>query len=529
MANPVFSAFNPRDIPWQYVVKKFMREDYDYDKNGKLEIMLSGSVGSAKSIFACNMGLSHCLMYSDAVLGLFRLAMPDLKETIFATFLEHMEGSEVKFIEGGKEYTDIMREGVHYTVSTHKGSIDLLNGAKVRSKSWSDQKWGKLRSHNYSAGILEEYTENSSAMVEKAYEELVTRIGRVSSLNSNVKENWFMSLTNPDGESHYGHQYFIHEGNLQKVPVNYTHQLSHLSPEHKLYNKIFHHQKDVNYRKKFDNRFVFYSLTEDNIYLDPNYVNDLKRSLSPIQARRKLYGEWVDDQSDKIYTSYSQDKHLKPVEYKVNGRDDMWVSWDFNTGEGKPMSAVVAQYDKKSDHFHFFAESILSGSDTFESLDDMAARGLFDYPVRYVLTGDGTGDSKTANSKKSNWTIIKDFFDNYRTREGRKVDFKVVVRRANPPVRERHNNVNAYLENALGQVRVSLYVWEGPNFENTRKKEGVPTLDKGMRLTVLKKGGSYVEDDSAAHPYQHCTTSKGYLICSAIKEYSETKSYVTGR
>lgn len=530
MGNPKFSQMNVRDIPWQYVVKKFMREDYDYKKNGKLQIMLSGSVGSAKSIFACNMGISHCLMYSDAVLGLFRLAMPDLKETIYSTFLEHLEGTEIEVHDNGKIFRDTMREGVHYTASSQKASIDFSNGAKVRSKSWSDQKWGKLRSHNYSAGILEEYTENSSALIEQAYTELVTRIGRISSRNSNVRENWLMSLTNPDGESHYGFEYFMQGAPLQTTHIEYKHKLSHLDPEHALYNAEFDFKKDVMWRQKGKNRFVYYSLTEDNIFLDPNYVEDLKGSLSPIQYRRKLRGEWIDDQSDKIYSSYSQEKNLKQFEYKPNTRDDIWCSWDFNTGEGKPMSAVVAQYEKKADHWHFFGESIIKGSDTYEILEDMAARGFFDYQNRYILTGDGTGDAKTANSKKSNWVIIREFFENYRTPDGRKVDYRIVVKMSNPPVRQRHNDVNAYLENAKGQYRTTLYVWDNPKASIGNTKLGCPTLDKGMRLTVLKKGGAYIEDDGPAHPYQHCTTSMGYMICSAIKFYNEQQlSYSTQR
>ena len=255
--NPTFSQFNPRDIPWQIVVKRFMRETYDYQKHGLLELFLSGAVGSAKSIFACNMGVSHCLMYSDAVLGLFRLSMPDLKETIYATMLEHIEGAEIVFEENGKEYRDIMREGVHYTTVTTQGKIDFLNGAKVRSKSWSDKRWGKLRSHNYSAGILEEYTENPNEIIEKAYDEVVSRIGRVSSTNSNVQENWLLSLTNPDGESHHGHGYFIAGSKKVFFPVDYEHSFDHVPEGHHLHGKVVHYKKDVIADKKEENRWVF--------------------------------------------------------------------------------------------------------------------------------------------------------------------------------------------------------------------------------------------------------------------------------
>lgn len=77
MANPIFSDFNPKDVPWQYTVKHYMRREYDYFKHGLLELGLSGSVGSAKSIFAANMAVSHCLMYSlMPSLGYFALPCP---------------------------------------------------------------------------------------------------------------------------------------------------------------------------------------------------------------------------------------------------------------------------------------------------------------------------------------------------------------------------------------------------------------------------------------------------------------------
>ena len=69
--------------------------------------------------------------------------------------------------------------------------------------------------------------------------------------------------------------------------------------------------------------------------------------------------------------------------------------------------------------------------------------------------------------------------------------------RSNPPVRERHNKVNAYLCNANGQHRMFVH-------------KGAPTADKALRLTKLKAGGSYIEDDSKS--YQHIGTAIGYAL-----------------
>src|SRR5690606_683850 len=122
------------------------------------------------------------------------------------------------------------------------------------------------------------------------------------------------------------------------------------------------------------------------------------------------------------------------------------------------------------------------------------------------ITGDATGDKSSTTNKRSDWDIIKKYLANYRTKEGKQLNYEVVVRKSNPAIRKRHNDVNAYLENAEGKFRTTIY-------------KDCPVLEKGMRLTELAKGTSYIEDDSKE--YQHVTTAKGYLICSAIKYYDE--------
>ena len=161
------------------------------------------------------------------------------------------------------------------------------------------------------------------------------------------------------------------------------------------------------------------------------------------------------------------------------------------------MSACFCQYDPSTDTFHFFDEAIVDGADTESFMEEIAARGLLDHEVPYVVYGDATGESRSANSKKSNYDIIITFLSMHRTRNGGRLDFSKQVPKSNPPVRERHNRVNAYCKNALGKTKLFVY-------------ENAKTLDKGMRLTELKKGGNYIEDDSK--PYQHVTTALGYCV-----------------
>lgn len=254
-------------------------------------------------------------------------------------------------------------------------------------------------------------------------------------------------------------------------------------------------------------RHVYFSVTTDNPFLPDWYIQSLEEDMDPKLARRMIYGEWVEITTDVIYHQYSRDNY-RDYSYEVDPLKPIFVSFDFNIGEGKPMSACLSQYHEKADSLHYFAEVIVEGADTEEQCAEIAARGHLDYDdTLYIINGDATGDSKSSKSKKSDYDIINKFFANYRNRYGSKLLFQKRVPKSNPPVRTRHNLVNAYCRNALGKTRLFVY-------------KDCKILDKGMRLTTLKKGGQYIEDDSK--PYQHVTTALGYNVCYIHKSKTQT-------
>lgn len=242
-------------------------------------------------------------------------------------------------------------------------------------------------------------------------------------------------------------------------------------------------------------RHVYYSSTEDNPFLPPSYVADLRKDLDPKMARRMLKGEWLSIASEVVYHQYDKAIHFRDYEYTVNPAFPIWNFWDFNIGEGKPLSMGFFQFI--DDFFHVFAEVIIEGVRTRDALDDADARGLYSHKTNYFIAGDASGKHRDTRSILSDYEIIDKFLAN---RVG--TSFKRKVPTTNPPIRTRHNQVNAYLRNDIGQVRFALY-------------RGCKVSDEGMRLTKLKPGGHYVEDDSKY--YQHITTAIGYGIVAAIR------------
>lgn len=453
-STPSFSEFDPYVIPFQgRVIDAFKKLDFTA---GAHEILLSSSVGAGKSLFMAHMVLDHVFTYPGSRVCLARLAMPDLRDTIYADVLEHLEGT---VFEDGTE----LKEGVHYKFRDSNCSITLANGSEIISRSWADKKFKKLGSLKLSAAVVEQLEENDDNYW-RAITYLFSRIGRLP----HVPVNWVMYGANPDGPDHPAYDYFELDKRLAG-------------------------SKDTN-----PMRHVFFSRTEENPFLPEWYIENLKENLDPKMARRLVYGEWVEIDQDRIYYAYGP-HNFEDSTYEIDPLIPIHISFDFNIAAGKPMSAVLIQHTKLGQFtmYHAFNEAVVHGADTEELMEDIASRGFLDIEdAHYIINGDATGGAKTAASKKSNYDIIREFLAKYRY-QGERISFEIAVPKANPPIRKRHNLVNGICKNANDRIRLKVY-------------KPCKVLDKGMRLTALKKGGLYIEDDSK--DYQHVTTALGYHI-----------------
>jgi len=443
-SKPYFTGFMPV-IPYQ----KTLLEDIDkFDYSlGVHEILLSGSVGSAKSIVAAHAGIRHCLDFNGAKLLIGRLSLPDLKSTIFQEMCEHLEMDPK------------LEQGRDYRILGSSPTILFANGSEIISRSWRDKKFKKFRSLKLSAAIIEELTENDD-VYWPFYNELIARIGRVL----HIKQRFIIGLTNPD------------------------------DPDHPVYNHFF--------GQSYDTRHVYESKTSDNLFLPPNYEDKLREIYDELTAKRMIDGEWLAIKGKVIYMAYTDKLNFVDVNYKIDTNYPIEFSWDFNIADGKPLSVALSQRINK--HSHFFDEIVIDSISTPQSCDEIDARGYIRDGLRYKIMGDATGrhkDTRSTNTR-SDYDIIEKFFTNHRKRPA----FEMCVPRSNPPIKKRHNLVNGQLCNAKGQSHITIY----------RKAK---TLRKGLKLTKLKEGASYIEDDSK--PYQHITTAAGYNICYHLKKELE--------
>lgn len=437
-STPSLTEFEP--LPKQLEILQYIKGDVDYN-NGTHEILLSGSVGSTKSMVLAHLAVTHCLEFPNANFGIGRLALPDLKETLCKKIREHL-----------------FNTGVNYRYSETKGDFSFGNGSQIQAVSWSDGNLQKLGSHEFSAFAIEELTENKGS---DFYDVILQRTNRLP----HVKQPFVISATNPNSPKHWAYKKLI----CSKSPRVKT----------------------------------FFSNTFDNPYLPKAYVESLLERLDPKMARRMVYGEWIEIDQERVYYAYDSAFNFKPTKYKFDERLPLRLHFDFNIGEGKPLSMVCSQFIQRdaSDlgEWHFFDEVIVDGQRTLDCMDEAASRGILDQGSMIYIHGDATGRHRDTRNKNSDYDLIEGFLARHKKKGGAPVNYKVLVDRANPPLRERHNISNAYMNSSNGMRRVFVY-------------DGAPTLDEGFRLTALKSGGQYLEDDGPKCRYQHCTTAATYGI-----------------
>jgi hypothetical protein len=366
-----------------------------------------------------------------------------------------------------------LKEGRHWTYNKTSGVITFAWGAEIIPISWHDKDYEKFRSYEFSAGWIEELTENDSEETKAMHVEMIARIGRLNSTNSDVKENFVIYSTNPSDPDHYAYDYFFTGG-----------------------------KRVGNYLSNNPLRHVFFSLTEQNIFLPKWYISSLRDRYDSKMIKRLLEGQWIYINTDVIYYEYDPALHYVLENSKIDPSLPIYLSFDFNIAKNKPMSSVLFQYD--GNLFRFIDEVVVEGARTEDAISEWAGRNYFEdkFNPPIIITGDATGTRGDSRGASSDYDIIEKFLANYERRDGEKLQYTIDLPNINPPIRERHNKVNGQLKAASGKVSVKL---------DKRCK----TLHKGFLGAKLKEGSRYIEDQTTQG--QDVTTAAGYGICTALE------------
>lgn len=432
---PTLTEFNPWLIPYQLDVLTDLRSNFNYNL-GVHEVLLSGSVGSAKSLLMAHIGVTHCLLNPGAVCLLGRKALPQLKDTLIQMILDHL-GLDIK-----------------YKYNSSRGHLQFSNGSKMIAFSWADKAYKKVRSYALSAALIEELTENADI---EFYKEIKMRVGRIP----HIKENFIVSATNPDSPDHPAYRYFI-EG-----------------------------------ADEIETRHVYYSLTEQNPFLPKTYIDNLKDTLSPKEADRMLRGKWVSIHTDVVFYNYDKQRNYIDEHYEFNEKLRFDISFDFNIGHSKPMSAFAGQVDREK-VFHIGKDFVVEGARTEDICEEILDSGILFKKVEGKLQkkfnainvfGDSNGFNRDTRGTSDDYFIIKKFFEKY--------GFRVIlnVPRSNPDLRASENLTNALCYNENKKVLMKVY-------------KDAKVAHEGLSFTKYKKGAKLIQDDSDF--FQHVSTAIRY-------------------
>lgn len=241
-------------VNWELSEKQV---EHIFDKTKYL--IVEGSAGSGKTLFAAHKVIMYALEYADARIGIFRQTLPSLKMTAWLEIRQLLDKYELPYKENKSE-----------------GVMTFPNGSTMTFKSLDDLR--KIRSMN----LDYVYVEQAEEIDKATFEELESRVrGKVS-----IKEYpQLLLVVQPELKSNWIYQRFhLHkdEENIKIIHFHYT-----------------------------ENPFVgedYIQLAKDRKKFD--YENYLRMTL----------GRWG-DVGDRIYEKYDFKQSDKGYEYYTGGID----------------------------------------------------------------------------------------------------------------------------------------------------------------------------------------------------------------
>lgn len=179
--------------------------------------------------------------------------------------------------------------------------------------------------------------------------------------------------------------------------------------------------------------------TFENKFLPPSYIQDQLRRYTPIQAKAKIYGQFVNAYSGLVYYCFDRVVNSTTKTIKdFNQNSILHVGLDFNVGK---MSAVVSIIE---DGKVYVVDEITDEMNT----DSMIIRLKKEFPNRTIYVyPDSSGKSRSANSDVASITKLKH------------AGMQCFYTGNNPSInKERVPAVNALFKNALEEVRCYINI-----------------------------------------------------------------------
>ena len=174
-------------------------KQYEFIEDMTRHLMIMGSAGSGKTIFACTKVILYALKYENARIGVFRQTLPSLRETAWREIVELLEKYQIDYKE-----------------NKSNGLVTLSNGSTISFTPVDDEK--KLRSLNLDFVYIEQCEE----ITEEAFIELDLRIRNEVSKKYGGQ---MLIVVQPSNKSHWLYRLFynekVNDDDYKKVHFSY--------------------------------------------------------------------------------------------------------------------------------------------------------------------------------------------------------------------------------------------------------------------------------------------------------------------
>jgi phage terminase large subunit len=213
------------------------------------------------------------------------------------------------------------------------------------------------------------------------------------------------------------------------------------------------------------NKNVIKAKTFDNPFLPSGYIETLKETYTESQVSAYLNGDFVNLNSQSVYTSYNRKAHRTDAVHLPN--EILYVGLDFNITN---MNAVV--HVKRNAKLYAIGE-VHGGYDTQTICDYLKQN----YPNNQIrINPDASGNARST-SGASDFSILK------------QNGFFIDAPKKNPAVQERVNGVNLSFQNDNYYINDKLCPNYAEALENQAYKNGAP--DKQSGFDHITEAGGY--------------------------------------
>ena len=206
-------------------------KQYEYINDMTRHLMVMGSAGSGKTIFASTKVILYALEHDNARIGVFRQTLPSLRETAWREIVELLDKYKIDYKE-----------------NKSNGLVTLSNGSTISFTPVDDEK--KLRSLNLDMVYIEQCEE----ITEEAFIELDLRIRNEV---AKMYGGQMLIVVQPSNKSHWLYRLFYNEkaNDPDYKKVHFSYLDNPFLPEEQ--KKVYEGLRETNY-----DRYLTHTLGE---------------------------------------------------------------------------------------------------------------------------------------------------------------------------------------------------------------------------------------------------------------------------